>query len=65
MYLETKEIDLGDIFSQKVLKQVYIAFENYSQSLYLDIAMGINRKNANKARSSIDINEVPVAGGTL
>jgi len=65
MYLETKEIDLGDIFSQKVLKNVYIAFENYSQSLYMDVAMGLNRKNANKARQSIDINEVPVAWGTL
>jgi len=65
MYLETKEIDLWDIFSQKVLGQVYIAFENYSQSLYMDIAMGINRKNANKARTSIDINEVPVTWWTL
>lgn len=65
MYLETKEIDLSDIFSQKILNQVYIAFENYAQSLYINIAMWVNRSNATKSQSAININEVPISGWTL
>lgn len=40
-----KEIDLNDIFSPKVLTDVYIAMENYTQAINVDAYIAINNKN--------------------
>jgi len=61
--LELKEIDLSDIFSPKTLAQIYISFENYTQSIVLDTYMGLNRVNWKKNPQVISVTEVEV--GTL
>lgn len=40
-----KEIDLSDIFTMKTLAQMYVSFENYTQSISVDCYMAINTLN--------------------
>ena len=40
-----KEVDLNDIFSPKVLTDVYISMENYTQAINVDSYVAMNRKN--------------------
>jgi hypothetical protein len=37
--ISLKEIDLDDIFTMKILSALYIAFENYSQQVQIDVFM--------------------------
>jgi len=45
MEFTLKEIDLSDIFTPKTLAQIYFSFENYTQSVYVDTYMAVNRVN--------------------
>lgn len=56
--ITTKEIDLWDIFTVKVLSELYIQFENYSQQVQVDVYAGLNRKNYKKNTSYINIQEI-------
>lgn len=57
-----KEIDLNDIFSPKVLTDVYIAMENYTQAINVDAYIAINNKNWQKKRAIFTFTEIPVWG---
>jgi hypothetical protein len=60
-----KEIDLDDIFRMKNLSALYIAFENYSQQVQIDLFYSISRKNAKKASKSINIIQSPQWQATI
>ena len=57
-----KEVDLNDIFSPKVLTDVYISMENYTQAINVDSYVAMNRKNWQKKRAIFSIQEIPVGG---
>ena len=57
-----KEVDLNDIFSPKVITDVYIAMENYTQAINIDTYIAINNKNWQKKRAVFSFTEVPVWG---
>lgn len=40
-----KEIDMSDIFTMKVLSEIYFSFENYTQAINVDTYLAINRLN--------------------
>ncbi len=58
--LTSKEVDRSDIFSVKSLMDMYISFENYSQTMAVDVYMGLNRTNGKKDRGTIIVNEIPI-----
>lgn len=63
MEFTLKEIDLSDIFTPKTLAQIYFSFENYTQSIYVDTYMAINRVNGKKVTKELNVAEVPL--GTI
>lgn len=60
-----KEIDLDDIFRMKNLSAIYIAFENYSQQVQVDVFYAISGKNAKKSTKSINILQSPQWQATI
>lgn len=64
-YFELKEVDLNDIFTGKTLQDIYLLFENYTQSVTVDTYIAMNFINAKRLRKDFDIAEVPLDGGTL
>ena len=40
-----KEIDMSDIFTMKVLSEIYFSFENYTQAINVDTYLASNRLN--------------------
>lgn len=59
-YITSKEIDLDDVFTTKTLTDIYMLFENYNQSVYLDVYMAINNKNSQKQQKDISVFAVPI-----
>lgn len=57
-----KEVDLNDIFSPKILTDVYISMENYTQAINVDAYIAINWKNWQKKRAVFNVEEIPVGG---
>jgi hypothetical protein len=64
-YITSKEIDLDDVFTTKTLTNVYILFENYTQSVYLDVYMALNNRNSQKQQKDIGVVAVPIASATI
>lgn len=60
-----KEIDLDDIFTMKNLSSVFLAFENYTQQVAVDMFYAIDRKNAKKPTKYINIIESPQEPATI
>jgi len=60
-----KEIDLSDIFSMKTLAQMYVSFENYTQEIWVDAYMAINKVNGKKKRQNMSVTEIPLWVGTI
>lgn len=70
MEFTLKEIDLSDIFTPKTLAQIYFSFENYTQSVYVDTYMAVNRVNWKKVTKELNVAEVllgtiPLGSGTV
>lgn len=63
--LSTKEIDLSDIFTKKILSEIYFSFENYTQTISVDTYMAINRLNGQKIRKNLSVEELPIWTVTL
>lgn len=64
-YITSKEIDFDDVFTTKTLTDMYILFENYTQSVYLDVYIAINNKNSQKQQKVINTFAVPIASPTI
>lgn len=60
-----KEIDLDDIFTQKNLSSIFLAFENYTQQVAIDMYFAVDRKNAKKSMKYINIIESPKSPTTI
>lgn len=60
-----KEIDLDDIFTQKNLSSIFLAFENYTQQVAIDMYFAVDRKNAKKSMKYINIIESPQSPATI
>lgn len=60
-----KEIDLSDIFTKKILSEIFFSFENYTQAINVDTYMAINRLNGQKIRSILSVDEVAIGSWTL
>ena len=60
-----KEIDFSDIFTMKTLKEIYFSFENVDQGISVDVYMGGNRYNGQKARKNLSVAAVPLGVSTL
>jgi len=60
-----KEIDLADIFSQKIIDAIYFSCENYEQQFLVDVYTAYNNKNGKKLTKTISIDEIIVWGGAL
>lgn len=53
-----KEIDYGDIFSQKIIDYILFACENYSQKFSVDVYTALNNKNGKKATQWVSTDEI-------
>lgn len=60
-----KEIDYGDIFSQKIIDYILFACENYSQKFSVDVYTALNNKNGKKATQWVSIDEILIGWGSL
>jgi len=60
-----KELDLDDIFSQKILPEVYISFENYDQQVEVTTYYALDGRNAKKSTATFNINAVNIAEATI
>lgn len=60
-----KEIDLSDIFTKKILSEIFFSFENYTQAINVDTYMAINRLNGQKIRTILEVTEIAIGSGTL
>jgi len=60
-----KEIDLSDIFTMKIVSELYFSFENFTQSIAVNTYMAINEVNGQKIRSILSVEEVPLGTWTL
>lgn len=60
-----KEIDLSDIFTKKILSEIFFSFENYTQAINVDTYMAINRLNWQKIRTILSVDELTIGSGTL
>ena len=64
-YITSKEIDFDDVFTTKTLTDMYILFENYTQSVFLDVFIAINNKNSQKQQKVINTAAVPIISPTF
>lgn len=64
-YITSKEIDFDDVFTTKTITDMYILFENYTQSVLLDVYIAINNKNSQKQQKVIDTIAVPITSPTI
>ena len=55
-----KEVDLNDVFTPKTLLDLYLLFENYTQSVAIDTYVAINGRNAAKQRRVFEIVAEPI-----
>lgn len=55
-----KEIDMSDIFTMKVLSEIYFSFENYTQAINVDTYLAINRLNGQKTRNVLSVEELAI-----
>ena len=60
-----KEIDMSDIFTMKVLSEIYFSFENYTQAINVDTYLAINRLNWQKTRNILSVEELAIGTWTL
>lgn len=60
-----KELDLDDIFSQKILPEVYISFENYDQQVEVTTYYALDGRNAKKSTATFNINAVNITEATI
>ena len=60
-----REIDLSDIFTKKILSEIFFSFENYTQAINVDTYMAINRLNWQKIRTILSVDELAIGSGTL
>lgn len=63
--ITSKEIDFDDVFTTKTLTDIYLLFENYTQSVYLDVFMALNNQNSQKAQKTIDTIAVPISSPAI
>lgn len=63
--ITSKEIDFDDVFTTKTLTDIYILFENYTQSVSLDIFMSLNNKNSQKQQKTINTLAIPIVSPTI
>jgi len=56
----TKEIDLSDVFSIKILRNIFFWLDNFTQELYIDVYMGLAAKNTLKNKKVISLTAVDV-----
>ena len=63
--ITSKEIDFDDVFTTKTLTDIYILFENYTQSVSLDIFMSLNNKNSQKQQKTINTLAIPIISPTI
>ena len=63
--ITSKEIDFDDVFTTKTLTDLYMLFENYTQSVYLDIYMAINNQNSQKQQKTITVAAVPITSPAI
>lgn len=64
-YITSKEIDFDDVFTTKTLTDLYILFENYTQSVYLDIFMALNNQNSKKQQKTINTEALTITSPTI
>lgn len=53
-----KEIDYGDIFSQKVMEYIMFSCENYTQKFSVDVYTALNNKNGKKKTEYVSLDEI-------
>lgn len=63
--LSTKEIDIGDIFTTKKIRAVYVSHEDITQALLVRAYMALNGNNAAKQDKKVSFTKKEVVGVPL
>ena len=60
-----KEIDYGDIFSQKLMEYIEFSCENFTQKFQVEVYTALNNINGKKQAKNVNVDEILLGGGSL